>query len=218
MSTAALIGSRRRPGLVSVAHAGVLYLDQAADHPTTSVNALRQVLDDEQVILGPGHLVYPARLLLVLASTGCPAAETDCTCPPAQRRRYHARLAVLLDRVDLRLTLPTLDQPTPRGESTAAIAERVATARTLAAARWRRLGQPASTNITANCDALKASLRRSGTHLVAPLRRAIQLGTLSARGGIGVLRLAWSLADLSHRAAPNSDDLAEAITLRTQPF
>ena len=87
MSTATLIGGRRRPGVVSLARAGILYLDQAADQPTTSVNALRQVLDDDRVILGPGHLVYPARLQLVLASTGCPAAETDCTCPPAQRRR-----------------------------------------------------------------------------------------------------------------------------------
>lgn len=219
MSTVTLIGSRRRPGAVSLAHAGVLFLDHAGDLPPTSVSALRQVLDDGRVLLGPGTpITYPARPQLVLASTGCPVGETTCTCPPAQRRRYHARLAVLLDRIDLRVTLTTIEHHNAGGEDTATTARRVHDARAVAAARWHRLGEPAATNATVTSHALKASLRRAPAHLLAPLRRALDLGTLSARAGVGVLRVTFTVADLAGHPTPTGEDLAEAITLRSQPF
>src|SRR5262249_44781149 len=81
-SLAALTGNRHRPGAISLAHGGVLFCDDAGELPATAADTLRWVLDQRRIILGPGHLVYPARVQLVLATTGCPAGGPGLPLPP----------------------------------------------------------------------------------------------------------------------------------------
>jgi magnesium chelatase family protein len=138
-------------------------------------------------------------------------------------RRYLARLSVLLDRVDIHATLPAVwpatgsaNQSWPTelpGEASATVAARVAQARAAAAARWS--GQSWQANGEATSRALQASLSGVPAKRFAPLRERIAAGGLSTRGGVRVLRLAWTIADLAGHAHPTADDVAEALWLRT---
>jgi hypothetical protein len=110
--------------------------------------------------------------------------------------------------------LPPMPPATGRpGEPTAAVAARVAAVRAAAADRWS--GQPWATNAQATGDALRAALARTPTSRLAPLRNLIAAGALTARGGVCVLRLAFTVADLAGHGQPTADNLAEAIWLRT---
>ncbi|MBT8225218.1 MAG: YifB family Mg chelatase-like AAA ATPase, partial [Dactylosporangium sp.] len=152
-SEAALVGGGAglaRPGALSLAHHGVLFLDEAPEFRLSALNALRQPLEEGEVRLrrSGGETAYPACTQLVLAANPCPCAavagDRDCQCSPLARRRYLGRLSgPLMDRIDLRVTLPpvraaALLGAAREGEPSAEIAERVATARAAAAARWGR--------------------------------------------------------------------------------
>ncbi len=227
ISLPALVGGRNRPGAVSLAHGGVLFCDEAGELPAPAVDALRTVLDHRRVVLGtgasPGQVVYPARVHLVAATTGCPqpasaGSVAGCGCPPGVHRRYLARLSRLLDRVDIHATLPAIaaDPTAPPGETSADVARRVARARAVAAARWaRRRG--GSTNGDAGSDALKASLTGVPAERFEPLAARVAAGRLSTRGAASVLRLAWTVADLAGHPHPTAEDVTDAITLRTGP-
>jgi len=216
ISIAALIGSPRRPGAVSLAHGGVLFCDDAGALPATAAGALRTMLDERRVTLDPGRIVYPARIQLVLASTGCPQTP-DCTCAPGGHRRYLTRLFPLLDRIDIQVSLPSAmpDRTGLQPEmASAQLAQRVAGARAVAAARW---GGPGCTNAEATAEALQASLAGAATQPFDLLTDRVTASALSTRGAAGVLRLAWTIADLAEHRHPTSDDVAEAIRLRTRP-
>jgi magnesium chelatase family protein len=173
------------------------------------------ILDHRNVTLAPAGIVHPADLQLVLASTTCPHNRTGCDCPTVLHRRYLGRLAILLERIDVRVPLPAPAAADRTGETTATVAARVADARASAAARWAYLGSLGRTNNDASRAALKASFASTPTTLLAPLRRLIDLGTISRRAGIGVLRLTWTIADLHRHARPTAADLAEAIAIRS---
>ena len=215
LSVPALVGSPRRPGAVSLAHAGVLFADQAGRWSATAINAMVHVLDHRNVTLAPAGIVYPADLQLVLASTTCPHNTTGCDCPTVLHRRYLGRLTRLLDRINVRLPLPAPAAANQPSETTATVAARVADARASAAARWADLGSLGRTNNDASTTALKASLAGAPTTLLAPLRRLIDLGTISRRAGIGVLRLGWTIADLHRHTLPTAANVAEAIAIRS---
>ncbi|MGI5213332.1 ATP-binding protein [Plantactinospora sp. CA-290183] len=215
----ALLGGSRRPGAVSLAHAGVLFLADAAEFSTRAIEVLCRPLDTGRVQLPDGTRVveYPAHPQLVLAARPCPCFDTDgrCGCSPARRARYLRRLRPLLDRVAIRTVLPPL--PAPRadaspGEATATVAARVAQARATAATRW---AGRYPTNAQARQGDLVQPLGRSAARALAPLNAAIDAGGLSYPGGVQVLRLAWTLADLAGRALPDTAHVAEAITLHT---
>ncbi|CAM3009730.1 MCM domain-containing protein [Skermania piniformis] len=138
-----------RPGAVSRAHRGVLFLDECAELGTKVLESLRTPLEDGEVRIArrDGVARYPARFLLLLAANPCPCAparETDCVCPPTARRRYLGRLSgPLIDRVDLRVRMRPLSAAAyaaAPAESSDAVRDRVSQARAAAAARWRPHG------------------------------------------------------------------------------
>jgi magnesium chelatase family protein len=138
-----------RPGQVSLAHRGVLLLDQAPEFPRDVLDALRQPLESGKVVIArtTAQVTFPARFTLVLAADPCPCAKTrrpgkpDCTCSPAARRRYLARLSgPLLDRIDVKVRLHPASRndmlrDRKSAEPSAVVAERVAAARERCAAR-----------------------------------------------------------------------------------
>jgi magnesium chelatase family protein len=222
-SVAALVGGGSglaRPGAVSRAHRGVLFLDECAEVRLSALEALRTPLEDGEIRIArrDGVARYPARFQLVLAANPCPCAPAnprDCTCSPPQRRRYLGKLSgPLMDRVDLKVRMHTERAgafATGAAEGSGPIRERVAGARAAAAARWAPYG------FTTNAEVAGAVLRRHfglGPTAMAPLRAALDRGLISIRGVDRSLRMAWTLADLAGRPVPTVDDIAVALSFR----
>jgi magnesium chelatase family protein len=214
-----------RPGAVSLAHRGVLFLDEAPEFSRAALEALRQPLEDGRVVVArsAGGTEFPARPQLVVAANPCPCArpagDAWCECTPLARRRYLARLSgPLLDRVDLRVTLmplraaELLDAGTPP-ESSAVVAERVAKARAAAAARWSESGWRVNAEVPG--PRLRSARWRLPPRDTRALSRRVDDGSLSARGFDRVLRIAWTIADLDGRDRPGTGDVDEAVQLRT---
>jgi magnesium chelatase family protein len=210
---------------VSLAHRGVLFLDEAPEFSVRALEALRQPLEEGQVVLSRarGSTRYPAELQLVLAANPCPCAhpagDAHCQCPVPVRRRYLGRLSgPLMDRVDLQIrlmpvTAAQLMQDSVAAESSATVSGRVARARAAAGERWAAQGWHA------NAEVPGASLRQPPWRLPAmvtrPVEDSLNAGLLSARGYDRVLRLAWTIADLDGRDRPDAGDVSEALSLRT---
>ena len=228
-SIVALVGGGAHlagPGAISLAHRGVLFLDEAPEFPARALDALRQPLEAGVVVLhrGGGAVSYPARFLLVLAANPCPCgaaglAGADCSCAPAARRRYQQRLSgPLLDRIDLRVRVEPvahaelLDPDEPR-ETSATVAARVAAARLAAGERWRATAWRCNGEVPG--PALRDGRFRPSRAALAPAESYLERGWLSARGFDRVLRLAWTLADLAGRTTPAAEDVAEALFFRT---
>lgn len=213
-----------RPGAASLAHRGILFLDEAPEFNRDVLDALRQPLESGEVIIARAstQAVFPARFTLVLAANPCPCAKgggqgkAGCSCSPATRRRYLARISgPLLDRVDVKVRL----QPVSRrdmlydrkfAEPSAVVAQRVAAARERCAARL------AGTGWRVNAEVPGAALRRSFPPQPGALKsldRAMELGQVSARGADKIVRVAWSLADLDGKDQPGPDQVNLAIGL-----
>ena len=198
----------------------MLFADDAGELPDAAIQALCLALDSHSLgaVRGGRTIRYPARIHLVLNTTGCPNPGPDggCACPPGVHRRYLARLGPLLDRIDIQQTLPSVRAwplESPPGESSAVVAARVARARKRAAARWA--GQPWRANADATDEALRASFATVSTKRFVDLRHQVAVGALSERGATQVLRLGWTIADLAGHQVPSTADLAEALQLRT---
>ncbi|MEU9026924.1 YifB family Mg chelatase-like AAA ATPase [Streptomyces sp. NPDC048383] len=214
-----------RPGAVSLAHRGVLFLDEAAEFSTKALDALRQPLEAGHVVIAraAGVVRLPARFLLVLAANPCPcgrhtALGSGCECPASVVRRYQARLSgPLLDRVDLRVRVEPVTRSDllgrgGRGESSAAVGDRVREARERAA------GRLAETPWKLNSEVPGHELRTrwpAGPDALAAAERDMERGLLTARGLDRVLRVAWTVADLRGRDRPDALDVAAALELRT---
>jgi magnesium chelatase family protein len=226
-SVAALVGGGSgiaRPGAISLAHRGVLFMDEAPEFGKRVLEALRQPLEHGRIVIGRtgGSAEYPARVQLVVAANPCPCAkpsgDISCECTALVRRRYLGRLSgPLLDRIDVQITLmpvgaADLMSISGPAESSAAVAERVAKARAAAAARWAEAGW------RINADVPGPALRRPPWRLprgdTVSLRHRLDRGSLSARGFDRVLRLSWTIADLDGRDRPDADDVYEALQLR----
>ena len=222
-SVAALVGGGSglaRPGAVSRAHRGVLFLDECAEIGVSAMEALRTPLEEGEVRLArrDGVARYPARFQLVLAANPCPCAPADpkdCICAAMAKRRYLGKLSgPLLDRVDLRVEMHMARAgafAAEEGESTAVVRERVATARAVAEERWRPHG------IRTNAEVSGALLRRRfrlDAAAMKPLRTALDSGQLSIRGMDRTLRVAWTLADLAGRTSPGVEQVSAALSFR----
>jgi magnesium chelatase family protein len=222
-SVAALVGGgsgMARPGAVSRAHRGVLFLDECAEISVAALEALRTPLEDGEIRLArrDGVAHYPARFQLVLAANPCPCAPADpqdCICAAVVKRRYLGKLSgPLLDRVDLRVQMHPVRAgaiSAGDGESTSRVRHRVALARGAAAERWRPHG--VRTNAEVGGPLLRRKFR-PGNAAMEPLRTALDRGLLSIRGVDRTLRVAWSLADLAGRTSPGLDDVATALSFR----
>lgn len=218
-------GTADRPsiGMVSLAHHGVLFLDEAAEFEPAVTDALREPLESGSVSVARAgfHLTFPARFQLVVATNPCPcgnALDTHrgavCRCTPAQRRRYLSRLSgPLLDRVDLRVVLrrPTLAAmaSTQGGESSSTIAKRVENARAVIEAQLAGTGWSSMIEVPS-----EELLKRWPLSVEA--RRELDLACRndSLRGRDRVVRVAWTVAALADRRAPAVADIATAIAMR----
>jgi magnesium chelatase family protein len=227
-STAALVGggsSLARPGAISLAHRGVLFLDEAPEFGLGVMDALRQPLEHGEVVIARsgGIARYPARFQLVLAANPCPCAspagDSGCTCSAAARRRYLGRLSgPLLDRVDLHVwvTPVTLGDLLGRElgpESSETVAKRVLEARAAAAQRLSGTSWRTNSDVPGTVLRTRWRLPRSTTVLADD---ALDCGWLSARGYDRLLKVAWTLADLAGRTTPDRADVDEAIGLRSR--
>src|SRR6201996_5041408 len=212
------------PGAASLAHRGVLFLDEAPEFGRDVLDALRQPLESGVVVIARSGVTaqFPARFTLVLAANPCPCAKaaasprSKCSCSPATKRRYLGRLSgPLLDRVDVKVELlpvgrAELLSDRKFAESSAAVAARVAQARDRAAHRFR--GSP----WRVNAEIPGAELRRSyppGRGAMAPLERAMEIGEVSARGIDKIVRVSWTLSDLAGKDRPTVDECGYALGL-----
>ncbi len=214
-------GGRPRPGEISLAHHGVLFLDELPEFRRAALEVLRQPLEEGYVTVSRhrGSVRLPARFQLVGAMNPCPCGRRGstlgCGCTAAQVRAYLGRLSgPLLDRIDLHASLPSVsfdEMAGPAGEGTAAVRGRVL------AARDRQAGRAAVTGGRCNAGLPGGTLRR-----VAPLdpegermlRRAVDRAGLTARGLDRLLRVSRTIADLDGREAVIPADLAEALQFR----
>ena len=223
ISAAGLVGGGRppRPGEASLAHHGVLFLDELSEFQRPSLEALRQPLEDGHVTLVRGQRVLelPTRFMLVAASNPCPCGFAGvgdrCGCGEADLRRYRRRLSgPLLDRLDL---LVTVERPAehelraPARSSSARARERVLDA--------RRRQEDRLVGTGARCNGeMDSRLARRSAHLERAaelaLSAAYEQGSLSARGRHRVVRVARTLADLDGRDRVSAADVLMAVSLR----
>ncbi|GGK62528.1 YifB family Mg chelatase-like AAA ATPase [Ornithinimicrobium pekingense] len=222
-SMAAVIGGGSgsvRPGAVSRAHRGVLFLDEAPEFRRDVLDGLRQPLESGEVVIARAdrHVRLPARFQLVLAANPCPCGGGNgrCVCAPARRARYLARLSgPLLDRVDIKVAVHPVaraDLALARGEASATVAQRVDRARQRQRVRWR--DRPWSLNAEAPGSALRQGPWQLAPRDRRPLDDALDRGTLTLRGLDRCLRVAWTLADLEGADRPTHPHVHQALTMR----
>jgi magnesium chelatase family protein len=226
-SVAAIVGGGSgvpRPGAISLAHGGVLFLDEAPEWSRVTLDALRQPLESGILTIHRAKAMarYPARFQLVMAANPCPCGRAsghgrDCICTPMAQRNYLRRLSgPLLDRVDLQIAVRPATRSAIRragqGESTAIVAARVANARAAQVARLR--ATPWRCNAEVTGPELTGGVMQLDPSITQDLDRAMERGTLTVRGFHRVLRVAWTLADLTGLVAPTRDEVASAVELR----
>ncbi|MFF2023378.1 YifB family Mg chelatase-like AAA ATPase [Streptomyces sp. NPDC058171] len=223
-----LVGGGRgtaRPGAVSLAHRGVLFLDETPEFGGHVLDALRQPLESGHVVIArsAGVVRLPARFMMVLAANPCPCGRfgqrgARCECSSSAVRRYQARLSgPLLDRVDLRVRVEAVTRAElaavgERRESTRTVADRVLAARERAADRfadtpWRTNGEVPGHALRTRWHAVAGALDEA--------ERRLERGLLTARGLDRVLRVAWTVADLVGHDRPDAGDVELALHLRT---
>ena len=220
-SQAALTGGghRAKPGEVSLAHRGVLFLDELPEFPRAALEALRQPLESGRttVARAAAHVTYPARFQLVAAMNPCRCghlgdAPRECNRAPRCGEDYLGRISgPLLDRIDLVVHVhpvpPTELSRAPPGEASAIVAERVARARTIQRERYGEDG--ARTNAEAKLDDITLALDARDL-----AERSAERLRLSARGYTRVLRVARTIADLAGVDIVRRADVAEALAYR----
>lgn len=223
-SMTALIGGgsgRLRPGEISCAHGGVLFLDELGEFAPGALDAMRQPLEDGSVRISRAHAsaLYPAQFCLVAAMNPCPCgllgSVEPCRCSDQARQRYMRRLSgPLLDRIDLRVHMhrPSANQllSTDKGEPSAAVRDRVLAARERSAAR----GLVSNSMIPAGRLDELAPLTDAGRSM---LKGALADGRLSARGLARVRMVARTIADLADESTVSESAIAGALQLRARP-
>jgi magnesium chelatase family protein len=211
------------PGAASLAHRGFLFLDEAPEFARDVLDALRQPLESGEVMVARCGLTarFPARFTLVLAANPCPCAKgaatsATCSCTPAAKRRYLARLSgPLLDRVDVKVELLPVSRAELLSDRHFAESSPVVAAR-VAAAQERTATRLKDTPWRLNAEIPGSELRRAfppSPGSLAPLERAMDLGQISARGVDRVIRVAWTLADLAGIARPTVSETSYALGL-----
>lgn len=216
-----------RPGTISLANNGVLFLDEAPEFQQPALEALRQPLESGEVVIARsgGVARFPAKFQLVMAANPCPCGNAvgtgrNCTCSHQQKTRYLNKLSgPLLDRVDIQLSIQPANPAqlalakNRESKNSAQLREAVNSARIAAATRlagtpWRINAQVPGTYLRKHLSLQNDSM--------AKLNSALDSGRISMRGFDRCLRLAWTICDLAGREKPTTDDVAKAIFLRGQ--
>jgi magnesium chelatase family protein len=221
-------GTRARPGEISLAHHGVLFLDELPEFQPQVLDSLRQPLETGEVSIARANhrIVYPARFQLVAAMNPCRCGHASepgfaCSRQPNARciAQYQARLSgPLLDRIDLHVEMPAVTAADlmlpPPAEGSAEAAERVAAAREIQTARYAALGLPGVACNAAAPHTVIETVARPDAKGLALVREASDRLRLSARGFHRILKLARTIADLDGAGEVKSAHLAEALTYR----
>ena len=226
ISATALIGGRTnpQPGEISLAHQGVLFLDELPEFQRNVLELLRQPLEERKVPISRAHgtVEFPANFLLISAMNPCPCGyfhhpDKPCTCKPYQVDRYLHRISgPLLDRIDMHLEVFPLKYPdmfnAQASESSSSIRERVIMARERQKKRFHQ-HHAIRTNAEMNSEQVKVVCK---LNLVSSslLQNAIERLQLSARAHDRILKMARTIADLAQSSEIQSKHLAEAITYR----
>jgi magnesium chelatase family protein len=217
-------GASPQPGEASLAHNGVLFLDELTEFRRDVIEALRQPLEDRHVTVARAQatLEFPASFQLVAAANPCPCGylgddRRECGCTPPAVQRYRGRLSgPLLDRLDLQVTVPAVPwrelSADRRGEASEFVATRVAEARKLQARRYAGEGPHCNGEMGADAIRKWAQPDTDGRRLLEYASRGLGL---SARAYHRILRVARTIADLAGEEQISSTHLAEAIAYRS---
>ncbi|MEI6648556.1 MAG: YifB family Mg chelatase-like AAA ATPase [Actinomycetes bacterium] len=212
-----------KPGLCSLAHRGVLFIDEAPECSSGVLDALRQPLESGAVSISRaiGNVTYPAEFLLILAANPCPCGRYSgrgrgCTCSALQIRRYLQRLSgPILDRIDIRVVVETPSRiemaHTGGGEPSESVRTRVVAARERATVRFQGMGWKLNSKIPPRELRQRFTAEKSAMNL---LHQRLEKEEISARGFHKILRVAWSIADLAEHERPNLDDVELALQFR----
>ena len=217
-------GTRPLPGEVSLAHRGVLFLDEFAEFPRQALEVLRQPLEDGHVGVSRAAAAcdFPSRFMLIAAMNPCPCGyyndpTHECRCTQSQILKYQRRISgPLLDRIDIQIgvqAVPVKDLAgLSRGESSAVLRSRVVAAREIQKCRYRSMP-----GVLTNADAKSRDLQdicRLSTRAQAEVRHILEALRLSARAYDRILRVSRTIADLAGREGVEQDDIMEAASYR----
>lgn len=226
ISTVGLLGggsATLRPGEVSLAHRGVLFLDEVTEFRRDAIESLRQPLEDGHVVVtrAQGSVTFPARFTLVAAGNPCPCGfrgdpVRHCTCRDDQFARYLAKLSgPLLDRIDLQVRVPRLTKHellgAATGEPSAVVRQRVLAARERQLERYRGTGWTCNAHVPGPRARRLAGLTPAGERM---LGKAVEVTALSGRGFDRVLKVARTIADLCGDDRVDAGHIGEALAYR----
>jgi magnesium chelatase family protein len=216
-------GTYPRPGEISLAHRGVLFLDEFAEFPKTVLENLRQPLEDGMITISraKGSLHFPARFILIAAMNPCFCGmatdpEKMCTCTPAQIIRYQQKISgPIMDRIDLHIEVPRLSfdklQESGQEEKSEKIRERVEKARMIQVQRFENLGIISNSEMSSDQIKTFCKLDEESKEL---LKSAVSALKLSARGYHRIIKIARTIADLAESENICTNHIAEAIQYR----
>lgn len=224
-SDIALIGGGQnpRPGEISLAHHGVLFLDELPEFHRSVLEVLRQPLEDKTVTVSRANrsATYPARFMLIATQNPCPCGYygdevRDCDCTPAQIARYSKKISgPLLDRIDLVVRVGRVEKDklvkSIGGESSKTIASRVAQSRSL---QTKRYGDTRRANADMTNSEIKVHCKIGGDTAVL-MQQALKSLDLSARAYMRTLKVARTLADLEQSESIKPEHISEALQYRT---
>jgi magnesium chelatase family protein len=229
ISQAGLVGggSHPQPGEISLAHRGILFLDEFNEFPRPIIEALRQPLEDGKLTISRSleRVTYPSRFILIAAANPCPCGylndETkDCVCSPREIQRYRKKLSgPILDRIDLHVDIPVVDirklarsmESSDRKETSSQIRDRVALARQIQQKRFRN--DPIQTNSEMKNRQIKEhiNLKQGPQNMLTEGAAVFQL---SARSYLKILKLSRTIADLEGSVTIKEEHVAEALQYR----
>lgn len=218
-------GSTPMPGEISLAHRGVLFLDELPEFPRTTLESLRQPLEDGIVSIAraAGQVTYPAQFILIAAANPCPCGNLGsqskkCGCMPGQILRYKRKVSgAILDRIDIHLYCPELTpeelSSLPKGESSKQIQQRVEKARIVQRKRFN------GTSIQSNAEMTSRDIRTYcplSQECLELLRKAVSTYTLSARSYHKMIKLARTIADLDGSKSIVPNHISESFRYRVR--
>ncbi|KPL18942.1 MAG: hypothetical protein AMJ92_05550 [candidate division Zixibacteria bacterium SM23_81] len=226
ISDAGLIGGGHhpRPGEVSLAHRGVLFLDELPEFKKNVLEVMRQPLEDGQVTIARANisLTYPANFMLAAAMNPCPCgyysdARVECSCTPLQIQRYMSRISgPLLDRIDIHIEVPAVRYKElsglSQGDASSAIRERVIRARKLQLPRFQHRKIYSNAQMSSQDIRRYCAIDTSSSNL---LQMAVSKFGLSARAYDRILKVSRTIADLEGQESISSAHVAEAIQYRS---